>query len=243
MMGLCYCCSLVTLRIFFLIAVVIMNFQAALLVTLVGIVASAPISDKLDIMNKDTIAQAHSLINKILQDIPTTHADWINSKSLTLGDSKTRLELEFLKKDMYIPSAPVLQNISSMETCLANITKGLQLHLNLLEEISKATTLAQTDQVKDLQAEIQELLVLIEELQNQAGFDPSKQASDEQSQTPEHDLAKHLTSEYMTQVAAHLTLQQLQDFSCDILRSILSMTSSMAENPNTVQLCVNAAGL
>uniref|UniRef100_A0A8C1H847 Colony stimulating factor 3 (granulocyte) a n=2 Tax=Cyprinus carpio TaxID=7962 RepID=A0A8C1H847_CYPCA len=246
MMGLCYCCNLVTLRIFFLITVAIMNFQAALLVTLVGIVASAPISDKLDIMNKDTIEQAHSLINKILQDIPTTHAAWIKSKSLTLGDSKARLELEFLKKDMYIPSAPVLQLISnnfSMETCLANITKGLQLHLNLLKEISNATTLAQTDQVKDLQAEIYELLLLIEELQNQAGFDPSKQASDEESQTPEHDLAKRLTNEYLTQVAAHLTLQQLQDFSCDILRSIHSMTSSLAENPNTVQLCVNKAGL
>ncbi|XP_058650147.1 colony stimulating factor 3 (granulocyte) a [Onychostoma macrolepis] len=229
MMGLCYCCSLVTLRIFFLIPVVIMNFQATLLVTLVGIVASAPISDKLDIMNKDTIEKAHSLIKKILQDIPTTHAAWINNKSLILGDSKTRLELEFLKKDMNIPYAPVLQNISeisSMKTCLANITKGLQLHLNLLKAISKATTLAQTDEVKDLQAEIQELWDLIEE----------NQASDEQSQTLEHDLAKHLTSEYMTQVAAHLTLQQLQDFSRDILRIILSM----AENPNTVH---PAAGL
>lgn len=83
------------------------------------------------------------------------------------------------------------------------------------------------------------------QLQNQAGFDQSKQAS-EQSQTLVYDLAKHLTSEYMTQVAAHLTLQQLQDFSCDILRSILSihsMTSGIAENPNPVQLCVNAAGL
>ncbi len=74
------------------------------------------------------------------------------------------------------------------------------------------------------------------QLQKQAGFDQSKQAS-EQSQTLEYDMAKHLTSEYMTQVAAHLTLQQLQDFSCDILRSILSiqsMTYSLAENPNPV---------
>ncbi len=84
-------------------------------------------------------------------------------------------------------------------------------------------------------------IYVFSQLQNQAGFDQSKQASDEQSQTL--DLAKHLTNEYKTQVAAHLTLQQLQDFSCDILRSILSMTSSMAENPNTVHLCVNAAGL
>ncbi len=60
-----------------------LSCPAALLVTLVAIVAivaSAPISDKLDIMNKDTIEQAHSLINKILQGIPTTHADWIKSK-------------------------------------------------------------------------------------------------------------------------------------------------------------------
>uniref|UniRef100_A0A8C2BK98 Colony stimulating factor 3 (granulocyte) a n=1 Tax=Cyprinus carpio TaxID=7962 RepID=A0A8C2BK98_CYPCA len=217
-----------------------MNFQAALLVTLVGIVASAPISDKLDIMNKDTIEQAHSLINKILQDIPTTHAAWIKSKVSIFQDCKHNRYL-----GTYCPLYSEEQSISMgfSETCLANITKGLQLHFNLLKEISNATTLAQTDQVKDLQAEIHELLLLIEELQNQAGFDPSKQASDEQSQTPEHDLAKHLTNEYLTQVAAHLTLQQLQDFSCDILRSIHSMTSSLAENPNTVQLCVNKAGL
>ncbi|XP_043109183.1 colony stimulating factor 3 (granulocyte) a [Puntigrus tetrazona] len=244
MMGLCYCCSLVTLRIFFLIAVVMMNFQAALLVTLVGIVASAPISDKLDIMNKDTIEQAHSLINKILQDIPTTHAAWINSKSMTLGDSKTMLELQFLKKDMNIPSAPVLQNISTISTlelCLANIMKGLQLHLILLTEIGKADTLDPTDHVKSLEAKIEELLHLIEELQSQAGFNSTKQASDEH--TTVHGLAKNLTTKYKTQVAAHLTLQQLQDFSCDILRSILSMSSSTAETPNTIQFCVNAGGL
>lgn len=86
-------------------------------------------------------------------------------------------------------------------------------------------------------------IYVFSQLQNQGGFDQSKQASDEQSQTLEYDQAKHLTSEYKTQVAAHLTLQQLQDFSCDILRSILSMTSSTAENHNTVHLCVNAAGL
>ncbi|XP_059388970.1 uncharacterized protein LOC132122608 [Carassius carassius] len=236
MMGLRYCCSLVTLCILFLITVVIMNFQAALFVTLVGIVVSAPISDKLDIMSKDTIEQAHSLINKILQDIPTTHAVWINNTSLTLGDSKTRLELEFLKKDMHIPYAPVLQIVSnkfSMETCLANITKGLQLHMNLLKEVSKTTKLPQTERVIDLQAQIQELLDLIEELQNQAGFDTSTQATDEQS----HDLVSRLTNKYLAQVAAHLTLQQLQDFSCDILCSIRSMTSSWAENS---KLCSSA---
>ncbi|XP_026133451.1 colony stimulating factor 3 (granulocyte) a [Carassius auratus] len=229
MMGLRYCCSLVTLCILFFIAVVKMNFQAALFVTLVGIVVSAPISDKLDIMSKDTIEQAHSLINKILQDIPTTHAAWINNTSLTLGDSKTMQELQYLKNDINITYAPVLQTISnefSMETCLANITKGLQLHMNLLKEIINVSKLPQTEQVIDLQAEIQELLDLIEELQNQAGFDTSTQATDEQS----HDLVNRLTNTYLAQVAAHLTLQQLQDFSCEILRSIRSMTSSSAEN-------------
>lgn len=56
---------------------------AAILVTLVGIVASAPISDKLDILNKGTIEQAHSLINKILEDVPKAHAAWINNKVST----------------------------------------------------------------------------------------------------------------------------------------------------------------
>ncbi|XP_018934033.1 uncharacterized protein LOC109061375 [Cyprinus carpio] len=247
MMGLCYCWGLVTLCMFFLITAVIMNFQAAILVTLVGIVASAPISDKLDILNKGTIEQAHSLINKILEDVPKAHAAWINNKGLTLGDNTIRLQMKYLKS--VIPSAPVLQNISnisSMETCLADMVKGLQLHLNLLNEIIKK--LAQTDQVNVLKNEIQELRSLIKKLQKQAGFDPSNHAKDEQSQTLVHDLHKHLTTEFMIQVAAHLTLQQLQDFSCDVLRSFLSirrMTSnmSMAENPKTVQLCINAAGL
>ncbi len=43
------------------------------------------------------------------------------SQSLTLGDSKTRLELEFLKKDMNIPYAPVLQNISDISSMVSFI--------------------------------------------------------------------------------------------------------------------------
>ncbi|XP_048027052.1 colony stimulating factor 3 (granulocyte) a isoform X2 [Megalobrama amblycephala] len=242
MMGLCYCWSLVTLHIFFFIAVLIMNFQA-LLVTLVGIVGSAPVSHKLDIMDKDTIAQAHSLISKILKDIPTVHTAWIKSPSFTLGDSR---ELLLNLKEKMIPSAPVLQNISSsfsLETCLAHIVKGLQLHLNLLEEISNSSMLDQTDQVINLKAEIEDLLFQIKELQNQAEFDHSQQESGKQSQT---GVAKHLTNEYVTSVAAHLTLQQLQDFSYDVLRSILSMRSmaSISENTTTtMQLWVNAAGV
>ncbi|CAM4708056.1 unnamed protein product [Leuciscus chuanchicus] len=210
-----------------------MNFQALLftLVGIVGIVRSAPVPQKSDIMDKETIEQAHSLISEILKDIPIVHTAWINSKSLTLGHNSTRLQLQYLKTQM-IPSAPVLQNISSnfsLETCFAHIVKGLQLHLNLLKEISKSTMLNQTDEVKGLQAEIRDLLHLIDKLQKQAGFDQSKQESDNH-----HDLTKHLTGKYMTQVAAHLTLQQLQDFSSDVLRCILSMTIS--ENTITVQL-------
>lgn len=83
-------------------------------------------------------------------------------------------------------------------------------------------------------------IYVFSQLQNQAGFDQSQQASDKQSQT---DLAKHLTSKYMTQVAAHLTLQQLQDFSYGVLCSIHSIRSmasdmSISENSNAVQLCV-----
>ncbi|KAL0179901.1 hypothetical protein M9458_025343, partial [Cirrhinus mrigala] len=59
-----------------------------------------------------------------------------------------------------------------------------------------------------------------------------------------HDLRKNLSNVYLTQVAAHITLQQLQDFGYDVLRSILSIHSmvEMAEDPYTVQLYVNPAG-
>ncbi|XP_067286764.1 colony stimulating factor 3 (granulocyte) a [Pseudorasbora parva] len=180
----------------------------------------APVSRELDNMDKDTIAKAHSLISKILNDIPTVHTTWIEKKSMTLGDNSTRQQLQLLKEHM-IPSAPVLHSISnsfSLETCLAHIVEGLQLHVNLLNEISKSTFLNKTDGVEDLIAEIEELLCLIKKLQN---LDQSKQASDKQ--THKHDLAKHLTNKYRTRAAAHLTLHQLQEFGSDVLRSILSM--------------------
>lgn len=74
-------------------------------------------------------------------------------------------------------------------------------------------------------------------LQTKTGFERSVQAS-------EHDLAKKLKSNYMTQVAAHLTLQQLQVFSCDMLRSILafhettSSPSSSEDSEHTDQQCL-----
>ncbi|XP_051530535.1 uncharacterized protein LOC127427148 [Myxocyprinus asiaticus] len=221
-------------------------YQAVLFVTLVGTVGSAPLSQKSDIMDKDTVEQAHSLISKILEDIPTTHAAWTNYKSLTLNQPSS--DLQFLKNST-IPAAPELKSISdnfTVEICLARIVEGLNLHLNLLKAISKAPTVTQTKEVPELQAEIRDLLYLIVELQNQAGYEQSMQAPDNQLQTLEHGLAEPLKDEFMTQMMAHLTLQQLQVFSCDVLRSILSIrrsTSSMpiSESPNTVQQCVNAA--
>ncbi|RXN34711.1 colony stimulating factor 3 (granulocyte) a [Labeo rohita] len=194
-----------------------MNFQAALLVTLVGIVASAPISDKMD-----TIEHAHSLTNKILQDIVLTHEVWVDQKSMILGNRTTMEELGYLRDEfLKIPRAPVLQNIStisSMETCLAKIVEGLQLHLDLLKNVGNQIT--PTEQYKGLKADIRDLLHQIKKLQKQAGFD----ASDKQLQASMHDPP----SEYYIQVAAHITLQQLHDFSSDVLRSILSIQSMMA---------------
>lgn len=88
-----------------------------------------------------------------------------------VGEELLLVELKVRNISFYLYVTLQVQQINcenslllSQETCLANITKGLQLHLNLLKEINKVTTLAQTDQVKDLQAEIKELLLLIEEV-------------------------------------------------------------------------------
>ncbi|TRY95795.1 hypothetical protein DNTS_008328 [Danionella cerebrum] len=200
-----------------------MHFQAALFFTLVGTLLSAPVSQKLKGMDSKTIGEAQSLISKILQEIPETHAAWITSKSLTLGGSTD--SLQFLKS--MIPSAPILPNIteiSSLETGLVNMSTGLQLHLNLLNKLSEATSLPKTEQVTELQADIEELLEILDKLQIKAGFNASK----EHSHGPEQDLVKNLTSEYKTQAAAHLTLHQLQEFSREVLqriRDILLMTS------------------
>lgn len=53
------------------------------------------------------------------------------------------------------------------------------------------------------------------QMQANAGFELTTQA-------PKHDLASKLKPGYITQVAAHLTLQQLQVFSCDVLPIILA---------------------
>lgn len=54
----------------------------------------------------------------------------------------------------------------SQETCLARIVKGLQLHLNLLKEITNSPMLPPTDHVNELEAEIEELLDLIKKVWN-----------------------------------------------------------------------------
>ncbi|XP_051522626.1 uncharacterized protein LOC127422850 [Myxocyprinus asiaticus] len=206
-------------------------YQAVLFITLVGIVGSAPLSQKLDIMDKDTIEQVHSLISKILEDIPTTHAAWINPKSFTLDKSSD--DLKFLKDSM-IPTTPELESFSdhfSLEICLARIVEGLRLHLNLLKVISKAPTLTQTDEVQELQAGILDLLHLIVKLQSQVGYEQPMQTPDNQLKTLEHRLAEPLKDAYNAGVAAHLTLQQLQVFSCDVLRIILSIRSRTTSMP------------
>ncbi|KAI7797022.1 colony stimulating factor 3 (granulocyte) a [Triplophysa rosa] len=201
-------------------------YQAALLVALLGFVGSAPLPEKRDSMDSHFIGYAHSFISTVLKGIPAAHASWINSPSLKLGSS-VNPELQHLKENL-IPSAPVLESISdnfTLEICLDRIFKGLKLHVNLLTEISEGTKLKQTEQVAELQADIEELLSLINKMQTEAGFERSVEAS-------QHDLAKNLKSTYITQVAAHLTLQQLQVFSCDVLRSILSFRD-MTPSPST----------
>ncbi|XP_056627820.1 colony stimulating factor 3 (granulocyte) a [Triplophysa dalaica] len=199
-------------------------YQAALLVSILGLVGSAPLSEKRDSMDSTLIVYAHSFISKILKEIPTAHASWIKSPSLKLGSS---VQLQYLKENL-IPPAPVLESISenfTLEICLDRMFKGLKLHVNLLTEISEVNKLKQTEQVAELQVDIGELLSLINEMQTEAGFERSVEA-------PQHDHTEK--SPYITQVAAHLTLEQLQVFSCDVLRSILAIRD-MTSGPSNAE--------
>ncbi|XP_055032544.1 colony stimulating factor 3 (granulocyte) a isoform X1 [Misgurnus anguillicaudatus] len=198
-------------------------YLVALLAILLGTVGSAPLPDTQNIMDKETLEQAHSVISKILEDIPKAHASWINNSNLNLGSSDK--ELQHLKEE-FVPPAPVLESISesfTLETCLDHIFEGLKLHLNLLTEILKANKLKKIQQVAELQAGIEDLLIVINKLQNEAGFERSLNLLNDQIQTSVQDLAKKLTSEFKAEVAAHLTLQQLQKFSGDVLQSILAL--------------------
>ncbi|KAF7657624.1 hypothetical protein LDENG_00024210 [Lucifuga dentata] len=165
---------------------------------------------------------SRSLIQKILLSIPDTHKSCVHTATLQLNSSENA-KLEIMASNIGIPSAPVLKVISdnfTVETSLRKMSEGLQLHRSLLNSV--LPRLDHKDKVTELLADIKDLVFQIHKMLRKVQTEPTMQP------TPA-SVDLHLPGEYEVQVAAHLTLVQLQSFGQDVARSLRSLDQSNEE--------------
>nr|XP_046233275.1 colony stimulating factor 3 (granulocyte) a isoform X2 [Scatophagus argus] len=175
-----------------------------------------------DPQSQEMVQRSRSLIEKILLSIPDTHKSCIRSEALQLNSSENA-KLVTMASMIGIPSAPVLKVVSesfTLETCLRHISEGLQLHRALLSSVSNH--LENNDKVTELLADIKDLVIQINKMlrlvQEKAVVPPTP--------TP---VTLRLPGDYEVQVAAHLTLVQLQSFGQDVVRCLRSLDLSNEE--------------
>ncbi|XP_063750207.1 uncharacterized protein LOC134871375 isoform X2 [Eleginops maclovinus] len=168
------------------------------------------------------VQRSRSLIEKILLSIPGTHTDCIHIETLKLNSSENA-QFVTMASTIGILPAPVLRVVSenfTLETSLRHMSEGLQLHRALLSSISPR--LEKRDRVIGLQADIRDLVSQINKMRKMAQGEVVVQPSP----TP---MALRLPGEYEVQVAAHLTLVQLQSFGQDVVRCLRGLDRSNDE--------------
>ncbi|KAM6898705.1 colony stimulating factor 3 (granulocyte) a [Lycodopsis pacificus] len=166
---------------------------------------------------QDLVQRSHSLTQKILVSIPDTHKSCIHVETLQLNSSENA-KLAYMASTIGIPSAPVLRVVSenfTLETSLIRMSEGLQLHRALLSSVSPRLE----NKLTGLLADIKDLIIQINKMLKMARAEAVVQPSP----TP---VALRLSGEYDVQVAAHLTLVQLQAFGQDTLRCLRSLDQS-----------------
>ncbi|XP_072229405.1 colony stimulating factor 3 (granulocyte) a [Leuresthes tenuis] len=172
---------------------------------------------------QEILQRSRSLTQKILLSIPDTHNSCNLALTLQLNSSEN-VKLVTMASIIGIPPAPVVKAVSenfTLENGLERMNKGLQLHQALLSEV--APRLEVKDKVTDLIADIRDLAVQIVKMQKMA----RAEAAVEPSPTP---VKLHLPGDYEVQVAAHLTLLQLQSFGQDMVRCLRSLDQSKEED-------------
>ncbi|XP_026206534.1 colony stimulating factor 3 (granulocyte) a isoform X2 [Anabas testudineus] len=179
----------------------------------------APLPDKRALVEgpqfQEIVQRSRSLTQKILLSIPDTHKSCIHTQTLQLN-SPENSKLATMAANIGIPSAPVLKAVSetfTLETGLTRMSEGLQLHRALL--ISVSPRLKNKDKVTELMADVKDLSIQINKMLRMV-----QESVVQPSPTP---MALHLTGEYEVQVAAHLTLVQLQSFGQDMVRCLRSL--------------------
>ncbi|TWW81451.1 colony stimulating factor 3 (granulocyte) a [Takifugu flavidus] len=175
-----------------------------------------------DPQTQELVQTSRLLLQKVLMAIPETHRSSVQSESLKLNSSENT-KLVIMASTIGIPPAPVLKALSenfTMGTCLRRISEGLQLHRTLLAVI--ADHLKNKDRMLALQADIRDLNIQINKMLKMVG---------EETVVPPA-VTLNLPADYEVQVAAHLTLQQLQTFGRDVDRHLKSLDKTVDEEPD-----------
>ncbi|XP_029312348.1 colony stimulating factor 3 (granulocyte) a isoform X2 [Cottoperca gobio] len=182
---------------------------------------SAPLQETLveGAQFQEIVQRSRSLIQKILLSIPDTHKSCIHTQTLQLVSSENA-KLVMMASTIGIPSAPLLSENLPLETNLKRMSEGLQLLRSLLSAIFPR--LENKDKVIGLMADIRDLVVQINKMLKMA----QAEAVVQPSPTP---MALRLPGQYDVQVAAHLTLVQLQSFGQDTVRCLRRLDQSNDE--------------
>ncbi|XP_072312302.1 colony stimulating factor 3 (granulocyte) a [Eucyclogobius newberryi] len=171
---------------------------------------------------QDLVQRSHSLIQKILLSIPDVHSSSIHIKTFQLKSPEIT-NMMIMATKLGFPQAPVLRVVSencTLETSLNQMSEGLQLHEELLNTVlpklnSNVKITELSNDIRDLDLQIHKMLNLI---QNTTLPTPALKP-----------VVLHLSGEYDIQLAAHLTLVQLEAFGQDVVRCLRSMEHNMEE--------------
>ncbi|KAL1004955.1 hypothetical protein UPYG_G00052640 [Umbra pygmaea] len=193
-----------------------------LLCSLAFLTQSAPTPEKLeDLELKRNIQRARSLVNKILRLIPVVHGSCVSTNDLTIDPPSQPTDMQHQSLGTYsgIPTAPELETVCRpvnridfpLDECLNSISAGLQLYQDVLGVLVLKVTSA--CQVTLLQADIRDLLAQINKM-NESGLTSSGDQFDALV------FAEGLRGDYEVQVATHVTLLRLRNFTHDLKRSL-----------------------
>ncbi|KAF4084598.1 hypothetical protein AMELA_G00107980 [Ameiurus melas] len=196
-------------------------------------VLPAPLKD-MEVMRssefQDAAESALSLVTKIHGEIPAVHKSLIHTMTLSLDESDLST-LQFLKEFLDLPEPSPLQphsNKFKLDVSLGQIDEGLKLQETLLKVIGELTHFRFKKPKPDgLLYDLRDALLHVHRMQHliKAG----KRDERVSESRLKEDLKPKLEKEYMSQVAAHLTLVRLRQFAEDVSRSLQSMIISPVE--------------
>ncbi|XP_026034673.1 colony stimulating factor 3 (granulocyte) a isoform X1 [Astatotilapia calliptera] len=167
------------------------------------------------------VQNCKQLTEKILLSIPETHKSCIKTETLQLN-STDNAQFEIMRSRLGIPSAPHIKALSenvTLEDGLRQLYEGLQTYRALLSSLKNYPRLANKDRVTELMADVRDLAIQIKEMLKivhpQGSPHPTK---------PSAPL--NLPADYEFQVAAHLTLVDLQSYIQDLVRFLRTLDRS-----------------